>query len=146
MRKEDSAVPPTGFTSPADSKKVRLLNSFTQVPNTVLFHPGMSCGARLTWMALMAYQWKETQAPYPSQQTLAALLGVSRQCISTHVRELKDHGLVNVRKGGSRRTPEYDLHAPTAYDWFLLRQKQYKRVMSCKEALSSPDNRNLQRQ
>lgn len=79
---------------------------FAQVPNRILRMKGLSHGARLTYALLLSYAWQKGSC-FPGQERLAEDLDVSRQSISTYLRELKTKGLIIVKRRGLGQTNVY---------------------------------------
>src|SRR5690348_6824894 len=79
---------------------------FAQVPNRILRMKGLSHGARLTYALLLSYAWQKGSC-FPGQERLAEDLDVSRQSVSTYLRELKTKGLIIVKRRGLGQTNVY---------------------------------------
>lgn len=71
---------------------------FTQAAVHIVDDPNIGPMARLTYVILTCYvtYGSDTREAYPSQSTIAAKLGVSRQSCSKYLRELRERGLITV--------------------------------------------------
>ena len=72
---------------------------FTQVPDHFLQSPAVSPGAKLVYAMLLKYAWYNDYC-FPGQDTVAKDMGVSRQTVNTHIRELATKGLIAVKRQG----------------------------------------------
>lgn len=66
---------------------------FTMLENAVLFDTSLSIGARLLYLLLKHFAWKDEKVP--GQPELARKLGASERAVRTHTRELEDKGLLS---------------------------------------------------
>lgn len=86
----------------------RLKESFTQIPNTILRQPGISAGAKLTYIVLISYAWHD-QSCFPGQATLAEDLGAGRRSVIRYLQELERLGLLRLKRRGLGKTNVYTL-------------------------------------
>lgn len=82
---------------------------FTQVPNFVLKSPDLSSGAKLVFTMLLTYAWQNNYC-FPGQDRLGEDLGHTRQWASKYLKELQEHGLVDIKKRGQGRPNVYTLN------------------------------------
>ena len=106
---------------------------FVKVNKAIIFgYSNVSSQAKMTYIALTSFDWeikgKSKGYCFPSQKTLAGLLGVSEKTIRRHLEELVDAGLIVVRKRG--RNNVY---------WFADLAKE--EVEECKDKLGIKDNK-----
>lgn len=94
----------------ADALTVR---GYTQVPNTILMHPKLSPGAKITYAMLLRYAWQENQC-FPGQERLAKDIGAGERSIRTYLKELKAEGLVEIHQRGLGRSNLYVLDITVA--------------------------------
>lgn len=87
---------------------------FTQVPNHLLESAAISPGAKLVYAMLLKYAWYNDYC-FPGQDTVAKDMGVSRQTVNTHIKELATKGLIAVKRQGQGR--------PNVYELFLTARK-----------------------
>ena len=65
--------------------------AYVQLPEWLLFHPDLSDGAKMTWLALASYADKQGTA-FPGVKTLAKRRGRGAVSIFNHLRELEEAG------------------------------------------------------
>src|SRR4051812_1519601 len=82
-----------------------LRDGFTSMPNTVLYYPGISMGAKATYLVLLSYAWKEMRA-WPGQETMAAQLGIGVRTIRNYLKELEAHGIIRIKQRGLTMTSD----------------------------------------
>lgn len=85
------------------------LNGFTQVPNAVLKSSDISSGAKLVYSLSLSYAWHNDFC-FPGQDTLAKNIGISRQSVNTHVKELEKKGFIKIKRLGQGRANLYELN------------------------------------
>ncbi|MEO0567095.1 MAG: helix-turn-helix domain-containing protein [Pseudomonadota bacterium] len=85
------------------------LAGFTQVPNAVLKSNEISSGAKLVYAILLSYAWHNDFC-FPGQERLATDIGISRQSVNTHVKELERKGFINIKRLGQGRTNLYEVN------------------------------------
>lgn len=78
---------------------------FTQIPNGLLYAAHVSLGARMTLICLMQFAWKGD--PFPGQEKLGTMLGVTDRTIREYLSELKDKGYIKVYRRGRGKTNVY---------------------------------------
>ena len=81
---------------------------FTQIPNAILRHRGISPGAKLTYMVLLSYAWQEGSC-FPGQPRMAEDMGVTDRSVRTYLRELEAVGLLITKQRGFGKTNLYFL-------------------------------------
>lgn len=82
-----------------------LRKGFTQIPNTLLFDCSVSVGARMTLICLMQFAWKGD--PFPGQEKLGSMLGVTDRTVRDYLTELKSAGYLKVFRRGRGKTNVY---------------------------------------
>ncbi|WP_299632347.1 helix-turn-helix domain-containing protein [uncultured Roseobacter sp.] len=82
---------------------------FTQVPNAILKSDGISAGAKLVYALLLSYAWHNDFC-FPGQERLAKDIGISRQSVNTHVKELERKGFIVIKRRGQGRANLYELN------------------------------------
>ena len=86
-----------------------LRKGFTMVPNLLFSFKGLSHGARLTYVLLLKYAWKEGSC-FPGLDRLAGELEVERKSVMRYTRELQDGGLITIQRRGMRKTNIYHIN------------------------------------
>jgi hypothetical protein len=69
---------------------------------------GLSLGAKMTWAAMSSYARDEGPV-WPGQLRLASMLNVSERHIQRYIGELRDRGLVEIKRRGQGKTNLYVL-------------------------------------
>ena len=87
---------------------------WTGVPNFILESKAISTGAKLTYAMLLKYA-RELDECFPGQDRLAQDIGTSRQSVNTYIKELRQAGLVSVRRRGQGRPNIYTVHIKAAF-------------------------------
>ena len=82
---------------------------FTQVPNFLLDSSLVSPGAKLAYALLLRYAWQNDYC-YPSQQRLAADMGVTSRSLITYLKELQKVDWVVVERRGQGKSNVYELN------------------------------------
>jgi DNA-binding MarR family transcriptional regulator len=85
------------------------LSGFTQVPNAVLKSQEISAGAKLVYALLLSYAWHNDFC-FPGQERLAQDIGIARQTVNVHVRELERKGFIKVKRVGQGRANLYEVN------------------------------------
>lgn len=85
------------------------MRGFTQVPNAILRSGDISAGAKLVYALLLSYAWHNDYC-FPGQDLLAEDIGISRQSVNTHVKELERKGFVKIKRKGQGRANVYELN------------------------------------
>lgn len=85
------------------------MRGFTQVPNAILKSSEISSGAKLVYALLLSYAWHNDFC-FPGQDRLAEDIGVSRQSVNTHVKELEKKGFIAVKRQGQGRPNIYEVN------------------------------------
>lgn len=85
------------------------LSGFTQVPNAVLRSNEISSGAKLVYALLLSYAWHNDFC-FPGQERLASDIGISRQSVNTHVKELERKGFIRIKRLGQGRANLYEVN------------------------------------
>ncbi|MEM1272165.1 MAG: helix-turn-helix domain-containing protein [Pseudomonadota bacterium] len=75
------------------------LSGFTQVPNAVLKSQEISVGAKLVYALLLSYAWHNDYC-VPGQERLAQDIGIARQTVNVHVKELERKGFIKIKRVG----------------------------------------------
>ncbi|MGE5193853.1 MAG: helix-turn-helix domain-containing protein [Deltaproteobacteria bacterium] len=85
-----------------------LREGFTQVPNLLLKRADLSHGAKIAYALLLSYAWQQDRC-FPGQDKLAADMGVERKAVIRYLQELKNKGVIRVRRRGMGKTNVYFL-------------------------------------
>lgn len=85
------------------------LSGFTQVPNAVLRSNEISSGAKLVYALLLSYAWHNDYC-FPGQERLARDIGIARQSVNTHVKELERKGFIRIKRLGQGRANLYEVN------------------------------------
>lgn len=85
---------------------LRSLQGFTQIPNVVLKHAGISFGAKVAFGVLLSYAWQDDFC-YPAQERLAADLNCSVRQVRRLLAELKDGRFIDWKQQGLNRPNVY---------------------------------------
>ena len=87
---------------------------WTGVPNFILESKGISVGAKLTYAMLLKYA-RELDECFPGQDRLAQDIGTARQSVNAYIRELRQAGLISVRRRGQGRPNVYTVHLKASF-------------------------------
>lgn len=82
---------------------------FTVAHNLVLFDRNLTPQARLLYLQLRHYGWKDSD---PDQAELAANLCIGERALRPYIEELKAAGLLRVTRRGRGKSNAYVLHEP----------------------------------
>ncbi len=82
---------------------------FTQVPNFIINHKGLSPTAKIVYAKLLSYAWHNNRV-FPGQDTLAEELGMVRKTVYTALTELQREGFLEVERRGLGLTNTYKLY------------------------------------
>jgi hypothetical protein len=85
-----------------------LREGFTQVPNLLLKRADLSHGAKIAYALLLSYAWQQDRC-FPGQDKLASDMGVERKAVIRYLQELKNKGVIRVRRRGMGKTNVYFL-------------------------------------
>ena len=85
------------------------MSGFTQVPNAVLKSDAISAGAKLVCALLLSYAWQNDFC-FPGRDRLATDIGISRQTVNAHVKELERKGFIKIKRLGQGRANLYELN------------------------------------
>lgn len=83
-------------------------NGFTQVPNFILANSKISPGAKLVFATLLSYAWHNNYC-FPGQDKMAKDIGITRQSVNTHIKELEKKGFIQIKRRGLGKTNIYTL-------------------------------------
>jgi len=87
---------------------------WTGVPNFILESKEISVGAKLTYAMLLKYA-RELEECFPGQDRLADDIGTSRQSVNAYIRELRQAGLISVRRRGQGRPNVYTVYLKASF-------------------------------
>jgi len=90
---------------------LRELEGFTQIPNVVLKHAGVSYGAKVAWGVLVSYAWQKDFC-FPAQERLAKDMNCTVRQVQRLLGELRDAGFVTWKQQGLNRPNIYHLRIP----------------------------------
>jgi biotin operon repressor len=76
---------------------------FTQVPNFLLKDPKLSANAKIVYSMLLSYAWTNS-CVFPGQERMAADIGISQPTIACAVKELEEHGWLEIQRRGQGKT------------------------------------------
>ncbi len=97
-----------------------LQKGFTQIPNFVLEDPNLSLGAKTAYALFLKYAWYNDYV-FPGQERLAKDAGISKSRFSEYTRELREKGLIEVKRRGLGKTNLYKINfrvtTPTDRKW-----------------------------
>ena len=85
------------------------LSGFTQVPNAVLKSQEISAGAKLVYASLLSYAWNNDYC-FPGQDRMAKDIGIARQTVNVHVKELERKGFIKIKRVGQGRANLYEVN------------------------------------
>ena len=85
---------------------------FTQVPNHLLTSREVSAGAKLAYAMLLKYAWQNNFC-FPGQDKLAEDLGITRQSVNAHIKELEAKGFIDIKRRGQGKPNLYTLKLTT---------------------------------
>ena len=77
------------------------------IPNWLMGREEISPGVKLCYARLMQYADKDTGVAWPRRDTLAKELGVCTSQVDRYLAELKQAGLVEIRRQGQKKTNLY---------------------------------------
>ena len=81
---------------------------FTQVPNFLLKDPKLSANAKIVYSMLLSYAWNNS-CVFPGQERMAEDIGSSQPTIARAVKELEEHGWLEIQRRGQGKTNIYVL-------------------------------------
>lgn len=81
---------------------------FVQLPRAILYHRGLSDGARLLYTVLLDYAWNNDRC-FPGQKALSERTGWDERTVRRHMRVLQQTGLVKIKRRGQGKTNIYEL-------------------------------------
>lgn len=85
-----------------------LRRGFTAVPNGFLWAPGLSIGAKMTFICLLSHAWNGD--PFPGQKRLAAMLGCSDRTVREYLGELREADALRSEQRGRGKTAVYRIN------------------------------------
>jgi hypothetical protein len=88
------------------------VKGFSQIPNAISFNPELTTSERLLWIVLQGFCYGKGEC-WPSQTTLANIMGLNRQSITRLVKSLCDKGLL-VKKSKNGTVTMYSPIVPTS--------------------------------
>lgn len=113
---QDTAMEPIGARVEERGKDIELdtrdpivQGGFTQVPNFILKKAELSAGAKVTYAMFLQYAWHNDSC-FPGQERLAKDVGAAERSMRTYIQELKNLGLLEVRRRGQGKTNVYRIH------------------------------------
>jgi hypothetical protein len=92
-----------------DTTNLVLAEGFTQVPNFVLRHGGLSVGAKVVYAMFLSYAWNNDSC-FPGQERLAEDMGMSRTRVTEFIGELEKAQFITIQRRGQGKTNIYTIH------------------------------------
>ena len=89
-------------------------HGWTGVPNFILESDKISTGAKLTYAMLLKYA-RELDECFPGQDRLAKDMGTTRQSVNTYIKDLRNAGLITVKRRGQGRPNLYTIHLKASF-------------------------------
>jgi len=89
-----------------DSSDPIARHGFTQLPNFILRHSGISVGAKTVYAVLLSYAWHNDLC-FPGQERLASDIGLTRVRVTQLLDELQKIGLIEIQRRGQGKTNFY---------------------------------------
>jgi len=86
--------------------------SFTRVPNEIIEHPRLSMQAKMIWIELWKFCYRDGDSAFPGMDKVASDLGVSQETIRKYRKELEKEGLIRVVRRGLTKTNLYYIYTP----------------------------------
>lgn len=87
---------------------------WTGVPNFILESKDISVGAKLTYAMLLKYA-RELDECFPGQDRLAKDMGATRQSVNAYIKNLREVGLISVKRIGQGRPNIYTIHLKASF-------------------------------
>ena len=115
----------------------RRLRGFTAIPNSILRHPKLSYGGKVTFGVLLSYSWQDDFC-WPAQERLAGDLQCSIRQVRRFLQELKAAHVIDWKQQGLNRPNIYYILPQTR--WTAAPEKNPERT-----DLSSPTRTPLER-
>ncbi len=103
--------PPDDARSDANTLRIEneaLRRGFTLIPNYILRARGISRDAKMLYSILLSYAW-QTDSCFPGYDRLMEDMQCGRPQVAKYIKELKDVGLIEVRRRGQGLTSIYTL-------------------------------------
>ncbi len=103
--------PPDDARSDANTLRIEneaLRRGFTLIPNYILRARGISRDAKMLYSILLSYAW-QTDSCFPGYDRLMEDMQCGRPQVAKYIKELKDVGLIEVRRRGQGMTSIYTL-------------------------------------
>lgn len=85
---------------------LRRLRGFTAIPNSILRHPRLSYGGKVTFGVLLSYSWQDDFC-WPAQERLAHDLQCSIRHVRRFLQELKTNHIIDWKQQGLNRPNIY---------------------------------------
>jgi len=82
------------------------MSGHTCIPNEVIANPTISAGAFRTYCALRSFLWEKPDC-WPSHVRIAAMVGLRREAVARHVRELCRAGVLTAESRADRKSCTY---------------------------------------
>ncbi len=87
-----------------------LRDGFTQIPNAIVRHPGITPGAKVAYAVLLSYAWKDDRC-FPGQERMSMDMAVSKPSVIAYLKQLQQAGLITITRRGQGKSNIYTLPA-----------------------------------
>ncbi|MDQ6834034.1 MAG: helix-turn-helix domain-containing protein, partial [Chloroflexota bacterium] len=100
-----------------------LRDGFTQIPNAIVRHPGITPGAKVAYAVLLSYAWKDDRC-FPGQERMSTDMAVSKPSVIAYLKQLQQAGLITITRRGQGKSNIYTLPALRSKDSLLQEVKK----------------------
>ncbi len=109
--------------SPIIVEDEALRDGFTQIPNAIVRHPGITPGAKVAYAVLLSYAWKDDRC-FPGQERMSMDMAVSKPSVIAYLKQLQQAGLITITRRGQGKSNIYTLPALRSKDSLLQEIKK----------------------
>jgi DNA-binding transcriptional ArsR family regulator len=109
--------------SPIIVEDEALRDGFTQIPNAIVRHPGITPGAKVAYAVLLSYAWKDDRC-FPGQERMSMDMAVSKPSVIAYLKQLQQAGLITITRRGQGKSNIYSLPALRSKDSLLQEIKK----------------------
>ena len=100
-----------------------LRDGFTQIPNAIVRHPGITPGAKVAYAVLLSYAWKDDRC-FPGQERMCMDMAVSKPSVIAYLKQLQQAGFITITRRGQGKSNIYTLPALRSKDSLLQEIKK----------------------